>query len=190
MVGQTAQQPAVEEPIVGTPLGPQQADDQTSVPERLVEKTAEQSTSAPSTDPAEDLMKTAKYRKRCFDQIEGITATNKELAAEVEHLWCQLEATDQERTEREAQNQNLVGQLNNKEQEKTSLEAKVTRLQGENSCVTVECGRLKEDNMKLTRSQSQLQDHTTKMKEELKILKVNVKKHLEVMIKEHDDWKA
>ena len=43
----------MDEPIVGTPLGPQQADDQTSVPERLVEKTAEQSTSAPSTDPAE-----------------------------------------------------------------------------------------------------------------------------------------
>ena len=65
-------------------------------------------------------MKTAKYRKRCFDQIEGITATNKELAAEVERLWRQLEAADQERTEREAQNQNLVGQLINKEREKTS----------------------------------------------------------------------
>ena len=65
-------------------------------------------------------MKTAKYRKRCFDQIEGITATNKELAAEVERLRRQLEAADQERTEREAQNQNLVGQLNNKERERTS----------------------------------------------------------------------
>ena len=49
-------------------------------------------------------MKTAKYRKRCFDQIEGITATNKELTAEVERLWHQLEAADQERTEQEAQN--------------------------------------------------------------------------------------
>ena len=54
-------------------------------------------------------MKTAKYRKRCFDQIEGITANNKELAAEVEHLRHQLEAADQERAELEAQNQNLVG---------------------------------------------------------------------------------
>ena len=52
MAGQTAHQPAVEEPVVGTPPGPQQADDQTSVPERLVEKTVEQSTSAPSTNPA------------------------------------------------------------------------------------------------------------------------------------------
>ena len=48
------------------------------------------------------------------------------------------------------------------------LEAEVTRLQEENSHVTAECGHLKEDNEKLARSQSQLQDHTTKMKEELK----------------------
>ena len=56
----------------------------------------------------QDLMKTAKYRKRCFDQIEGITASNRELAAEVERLCRQLEAADQERIELEAQNQNLV----------------------------------------------------------------------------------
>jgi len=31
-------------------------------------------------------MKTAKYRKRCFDQIEGIVAENKALSAEVDHL--------------------------------------------------------------------------------------------------------
>ena len=63
-------------------------------------------------------MKTVKYQKRCFDQIEGITANNKELATEVEHLRRQLEAADQERTEQKAQNQNLVGQLNDKEREK------------------------------------------------------------------------
>ena len=60
-------------------------------------------------------MKTARYQKRCFDQIEGITASNRELAAEVERLRHQLEAADQERTEQEAQNQNLVIQLSNKE---------------------------------------------------------------------------
>ena len=65
-------------------------------------------------------MKTAKYQKRCFDQIEGITANSRELAAEVERLHRQLEAADQERTEQETQNQNLVGQLNDKEREKTS----------------------------------------------------------------------
>ena len=60
-------------------------------------------------------MKTARYRKKCFDQIKGITASNKELVAEVERLRHQLEATNHERTEQEAQNQNLVVQLNNKE---------------------------------------------------------------------------
>ena len=65
-------------------------------------------------------MKTAKYRKRCFDQIEGITANNRELVAEVERLHHQLEVADQERMEQEAQNQNLVVQLSNKEQEKIS----------------------------------------------------------------------
>ena len=60
-------------------------------------------------------MKTARYRKKCFDQIEGITASNRELAVEVERLHYQLEAADQERAEQEAQNQNLVVQLSNKE---------------------------------------------------------------------------
>ena len=68
----------------------------------------------------QDLMKTARYRKRCFDQIEGIIASNKELAAKVERLRHQLEAANQERMEQEAQNQNLVVQLSDKEQEKTS----------------------------------------------------------------------
>jgi len=31
-------------------------------------------------------MKTAKYRKRCFDQIESIVAENKALTAEVDRL--------------------------------------------------------------------------------------------------------
>ena len=31
-------------------------------------------------------MKTAKYRKWCFDQIEGVMAENKALAAEVDRL--------------------------------------------------------------------------------------------------------
>ena len=44
-------------------------------------------------------MKTARYRKKCFDQIEGITASNKELTAEVEHLRQQLEAANHERRE-------------------------------------------------------------------------------------------
>ena len=43
----------MEELVVGTPPGPQRVDDQMSVPEWLVEKIAEQSTSASSTNPAE-----------------------------------------------------------------------------------------------------------------------------------------
>ena len=49
-------------------------------------------------------MKTARYRKKCFDQIEGITASNRKLTAEVESLRHQLEAANHERTEQEAQN--------------------------------------------------------------------------------------
>ena len=56
----------------------------------------------------QDLMKTARYRKKCFDQIEGITASNKELTVEVEHLRHQLEAANHQKTEQESQNQNLV----------------------------------------------------------------------------------
>ena len=65
-------------------------------------------------------MKTARYRKKCFDQIEGITATNKELTVEVERLRHRLETANHEKAEQESQNQNLVVQLSNKEQERTS----------------------------------------------------------------------
>jgi len=36
-------------------------------------------------------MKMAKYRKRCFDQIEGIEAENKALTAEVDRLRSEVE---------------------------------------------------------------------------------------------------
>ena len=48
------------------------------------------------------------------------------------------------------------------------LETEVARLREENSRAVMECDRLKEDNRKLAHDQSQLQDHTTKMTEELK----------------------
>jgi len=41
-------------------------------------------------------MKTAKYRKRCFDQIEGIVAENKALTAEVDRLRLEAEETTAE----------------------------------------------------------------------------------------------
>ena len=53
MAEKTAQQPAVEETVEENPPAPQQTSGQTTVPEQLVEKRAEPSTSAPSTNPAE-----------------------------------------------------------------------------------------------------------------------------------------
>ena len=43
----------MEEPVEENPPEPQQMSGQTTVPEQLVEKRAEPSTSAPSTNPAE-----------------------------------------------------------------------------------------------------------------------------------------
>ena len=65
-------------------------------------------------------MKTTRYRKKCFDQIEGIAVSNKELTAEVERLRQRLKAANHEKTVQESQNQNLVIQLRNKERERTS----------------------------------------------------------------------
>ena len=65
-------------------------------------------------------MKTASYRKKCFDQIEGIVANNKELTAEVDRLLQRLEATDHAKKVQDSQNQNLVIQLTKKERERTS----------------------------------------------------------------------
>jgi len=50
-------------------------------------------------------MKTVKYRKRCFDQIEGIVAENKALSAEVDRL--RLEAGEKT-AEMSAQEERLL----------------------------------------------------------------------------------
>jgi len=47
-------------------------------------------------------MKTARYRKKCFDQIEGIVANNKELTAEVDRLRQRLEAANHEKMVQES----------------------------------------------------------------------------------------
>ena len=65
-------------------------------------------------------MKTARYRKKCFDQIDGIVANNKELTTEVDRLRQRLEAADHEKMVQDSQNQNLVIQLSKKERERTS----------------------------------------------------------------------
>jgi cell division septum initiation protein DivIVA len=67
----------------------------------------------------QDIMKTAKYRKRCFDQIELTVNENKELAAEVDWLREKLEAAEMEKAELETSRRNAVIQLSQKEHEKT-----------------------------------------------------------------------
>jgi regulator of replication initiation timing len=59
----------------------------------------------------------AKYRKRCFDQIQGISEDNKELTAEVDRLRKRLE-TAEDQAELESQRLNAVLQLGQKERER------------------------------------------------------------------------
>jgi regulator of replication initiation timing len=63
-------------------------------------------------------VKTTKYRKRCFDQIQGIYEDNKELTAEVDRLRKRLETTEKEQAELESQRLNVVLQLGQKERER------------------------------------------------------------------------
>jgi regulator of replication initiation timing len=53
-------------------------------------------------------MKTSKYQKQCFDQIQGISEDNKELTAEVDHLRKRLETAKKDQTELESQRLNAV----------------------------------------------------------------------------------
>jgi regulator of replication initiation timing len=64
-------------------------------------------------------VKTAKYRKRCFDQIQAISEDNKELIAEVDRLRKLLETAEKDRAETESQRLNAVLQLGQKEWERT-----------------------------------------------------------------------
>jgi hypothetical protein len=64
------------------------------------------------------IVKTAKYHKRCFDQIQGISKDNKELTAEVDLLRKLLETAEKDRAEAESQRLNVVLQLGQKERER------------------------------------------------------------------------
>jgi regulator of replication initiation timing len=63
-------------------------------------------------------MKMAKYHKRCFDQIQGISKDNKELTAEVDWLRKRLETAEKDQTELESQRLNAILQLGQKERER------------------------------------------------------------------------
>jgi regulator of replication initiation timing len=60
----------------------------------------------------------AKYRKRCFDQIQGISEENKELTAKVDRLRKLLKTAKKDQAELESQRLNVVLQLGQKEQER------------------------------------------------------------------------
>jgi small-conductance mechanosensitive channel len=63
-------------------------------------------------------VKTTKYRKWCFDQIQGIFKDNKELTAKVDRLCKRLETAEKDQAEIESQRLNVVLQLGQKEQER------------------------------------------------------------------------
>jgi regulator of replication initiation timing len=63
-------------------------------------------------------VKIAKYRKWCFDQIQGISKDNKELTTEVDHLHKRLETAEKDQMELESQRLNVVLQLGQKERER------------------------------------------------------------------------
>jgi regulator of replication initiation timing len=48
------------------------------------------------------LVKTAKYHKQCFDQIQGISEDIKELTTEVDRLRKLLETAEKDRAETES----------------------------------------------------------------------------------------
>jgi hypothetical protein len=62
-------------------------------------------------------MKTVKYRKRCFDQIEGIVAENKALSAEVDRLRSEAEEKTAEMGAQEGRLLDLNRRLADKERE-------------------------------------------------------------------------
>lgn len=137
-------------------------------------------------------MKTTKYRKKCFDQIDGIVATNKDLTVEVDRLrkglklpsrkdQCsspKMPTSSSSSVKRSGKGQ-VSDCLVNPGTDKccclsivtsctAGVEAEVTRLREENARVVGECGCLTEDNKKLVQDHAQLRDHMTKMTEELK----------------------
>jgi hypothetical protein len=54
------------------------------------------------------LVKTAKYHKRCFGQIQGISEDNKELTAEVDRLRKLLKTAEKDQTKLESRRLNVV----------------------------------------------------------------------------------
>jgi len=63
-------------------------------------------------------MKMAKYRKRCFDQIEGIMAKNNALTSEVDRLRLEAKKKAKKKAAREERMLGLTRRLADKDHEK------------------------------------------------------------------------
>ena len=62
----------------------------------------------------------AKYRKRCFDQIEGVIAENKALTTEEDRLGLEAEREAAEKAAQEERLLDLTRRLADKDREKKS----------------------------------------------------------------------
>jgi predicted nuclease with TOPRIM domain len=78
-------------------------------------------------------MKTAKYQKWCFDQIEPTFIENQELTAKIDRLREKLKALEKEKVELETSRRNTVVELSQKEHEKAG------KLSSRNSLRTKKC---------------------------------------------------
>ena len=65
-------------------------------------------------------MKTTKYRKRCFDQIEGVVAENKSVTSEVDRLRLEAEKEAKDRAAQEEWMLDLTRRLADKDRKKKS----------------------------------------------------------------------
>jgi regulator of replication initiation timing len=74
-------------------------------------------------------MKTAKYRKRCFDQIEGIMAENKALSTEVDRLRSEVGEKVAEMSAQEERRLELTRRLADQYRQRTG------QLHSPNSCI-------------------------------------------------------
>jgi hypothetical protein len=63
-------------------------------------------------------MKMTKYRKRCFDQIEGVVAENKSVTSEVDRLRLEAEKEAKDRAAQEEWMLDLTRRLADKDRKK------------------------------------------------------------------------
>ena len=70
------------------------------------------------TSNAQDIMKTTKYHKICFDQIEGVMAENKALTSKVDRLQLKVVGPSKDKVAQEEQMTDLSWQLAEKNREK------------------------------------------------------------------------